>query len=486
MAAPKVKQLNQFAGGERSSASFMQREVMDVDTIFGNRSLAEVKKGLRNAGVEFVKVGFFDIDGIMRGKYLKIDKFMSALDHGFGFCDVVVGWDSNDQLYDSSKFTGWHTAYPDAMCRIIPETVRALPFEDNVPLFIAELSDKGETICPRGTLKRVLKRAADMGYGVNGAVEFEFFMFDETPESVREKNYQNLKPITPGNFGYSVLRSSVHSEFYHDLLNMCRDMRIPIEGLHTETGPGVLEAAIMYDEALESADRAALFKTFTKVLAERRGWMAAFMAKWNNKVPGQSGHIHLSLKDKKSGKSVFHDPKKPYRMSDTMRWFLGGQQALMPEFLAMIACTVNSYSRLVPGYWAPTNATWGVENRTTALRVIPGSEKSQRIEYRIAAADINPYIALAASIGSGLWGIENRIEPSKIVEGNAYTQQFPDRMQLPQTLTEAAGRLRKSKAANDLFGAAFVEHYAQSREWEEREFRKYITDWELQRYFEII
>lgn len=486
MAAPKVKPVNNLLAEAKLAGAASSSRVFDVDKVFGRKTVADIKKGLAQLGCEFVKVGFFDVDGIMRGKYMKIEKFLSALDNGFGFCDVVVGWDSNDQLYDSSKFTGWHTAYPDANCRIVTESVRALPFEPNIPLFIAELADRGEQVCPRGTLKRVLARAADMGFSVTGAVEFEFFMFNETPESVRAKNYQNLNPITPGNFGYSMLRSSVHADFYHELLEMCRDMRIPIEGLHTETGPGVLEAAIMYDEALESADRAALFKTFTKVLAQKRGWMAAFMAKWNNKVPGQSGHIHISLKDKKTGKPVFHDPKKPHKMSDAMRHFLGGQQSLMPEFLSMIACTVNSYSRLVPGYWAPTNATWGVENRTTALRVIPGSDKAQRIEYRIAAADINPYIALSAAIGSGLWGVERKIEPTKIVEGNAYEQKFPEKMQLPQTLSEAAGRLRQSKAAHELFGDVFVEHYAQSREWEEREFRKYVTDWELQRYFEII
>lgn len=468
------------------SAAQLQKPAMNVDKVFGKKTVPEIKKGLRDLNVEYVKVGAFDIDGILRGKYMKVDKFLSALDGGFGFCDVVFGWDSNDQLYDSATFTGWHTAYPDAQARIVPESVRAQPFEDNVPLFLAEFAGKAESICPRNLLKRVTKRAADMGFGVSAAVEFEFFVFDETPDSVRAKNYQNLKSITPGYFGYSVLRSSVQADFYHDLLNMCRDMRIPIEGLHTETGPGVLEAAILYDEALEAADRAALFKTFTKVLAQRRGWMAAFMAKWSNKWPGQSGHIHISLQDRKSGKPVFFDAKKPHNMSDTMRWFVGGQQALMPELLSMIACTVNSYSRLIPGFWAPTNATWGVENRTTALRVIPGAAKSQRVEYRIAAADINPYIALSASIASGLWGVENKIEPTPAVTGNAYDQKFPDSMQLPQTLTEAAGRLRKSKAARELFGKEFVEHYAQSREWEEREFRKAITDWELARYFEII
>ena len=164
------------------------------------------------------------------------------------------------------------------------------------------------------------------------------------------------------------------------------------------------------------------------------------MAKWSPNWPGQSGHLHMSLSDRK-GKGVFHDAKKPHAMSDAMRWFVGGQQALMPELLAMVASTVNSYRRLIPGFWAPTEASWGVENRTCALRVIPGSAASQRVEYRIAAADINPYVALAAAIGSGLYGIENKIEPDAPIEGNAYAQKFPKKRALPRTLTEAAERL---------------------------------------------
>ena len=176
------------------------------------------------------------------------------------------------------------------------------------------------------------------------------------------------------------------------------------------------------------------------MLAQRRGLMATFMAKWSNSVPGQSGHLHISLRAA-DGESVFHDPSKPHDMSDAMRWFVGGQQALMPELLAMVAGTVNSYSRLVPGYWAPTSATWGIENRTTALRVIRGGPSSQRVEYRIAAADINPYIALAAAIGAGLWGIEHRIEPDAPIEGNAYDREHPPHRRLPATLYEAAERL---------------------------------------------
>jgi glutamine synthetase len=247
----------------------------------------------------------------------------------------------------------------------------------------------------------------------------------------------------------------------------------------------VLEAALTYCDALEAADRAAIFKTFTKVLAQRRGLMATFMAKWSNQYAGQSGHLHLSLTNT-DGRTVFHDSTGDHQMSDEMRWFVGGQQALMPELLAMVASTVNSYSRLVPGHWAPTSATWGIENRTTALRVIRGGPSSQRVEYRIAAADINPYIALAAAIGSGLWGIEHRIEPDAPIEGNAYACEHAPLRRLPSTLYEAAQRLADSAPARALFGDTFVEHFAATRQWEEREFRKAITDWELARYFEII
>jgi glutamine synthetase len=361
-------------------------------------------------GLSHVKLGVVDLDGVIRGKYLARDKFCNALDQGFKFCDVIFGWDSHDQLYDKSTFTGWHTAFPDATARIDPSSCRDVPMEGGMLFFLGEFDGPAAELCPRRLLRRVVDRAANMGLAATVAAEFEFFVFDETPHSVREKGYRDLKNLTPGWFGYSMLRSSVESDFYHALLKLCDDMDMPLEGLHTETGPGVLEAAIQYTDALAASDRAAIFKTFAKVLAERQGRMLTFMAKWSNAYPGQSGHLHLSLRDT-VGTPVFHQDGRPGNMSDTMRWFVGGQQALLPELLAMVASTVNSYSRLIPGFWAPTDATWGIENRTCALRVIPGSPSSQRVEYRIAAADINPYLAIAVALASGLWGIEYRIEP---------------------------------------------------------------------------
>jgi glutamine synthetase len=432
-----------------------------------------------------VKVGVFDVDGVLRGKYMSRAKFESSLEDGFGFCDVVLGWDSKDQLYDNVRYTGWHTGYPDAAVRIIPESCRALPWEEPGVFFLAEFTGGAEKICPRGLLRRVLERARRMGYELHSGLEYEFFVFQETPDSVRAKHYRDLKPIAPGNFGYSVLRNSVWSEYYRSLLDTCERMDLPIEGLHEETGPGVIEAAIGVDGALAAADKAALFKTFAKVHAQKQGLMATFMAKWSPDYPGQSGHIHLSLREA-GGKPVFYDATAEHGMSEVMRWFVGGQQKLMPELLAMIAPTVNSYTRLIPGFWAPTDSAWSVDNRTCALRVICGSAKSQRVEYRVAAADANPYIALSAAVASGLWGIEQRIEPEPMIEGNAYERTLPPSLALPRTLWEGAQRLKASVVARDWFGEEFVDHFAATREWEEREFRRHVTDWELARYFEII
>ena len=454
-------------------------------TIEGVKTIEDVRAVIEDRKPGYVKVGVFDIDGIMRGKYMSCAKFLSALEKGFGFCDVVLGWDSKDQLYDNVTYTGWHTGYPDAPVRLLPDSIRELPFEDNTLFFLGEFADKAEAICPRGTLRRVIERASAMGFEALAGLEYEFFVFEENSHSIREKRYRGLKPMAPGFFGYSVLRNSVHSDFYRELLDTCEKMDFPLEGLHEETGPGVLEAAITVDKVLAAADKAALFKTFAKIVAQRSGLLATFMAKWSPDWPGQSGHIHMSLKDKE-GRAVFYDTAAPHRMSENMRHFVAGQQQLMPELLSMIAPTVNSFTRLIPGFWAPTEASWGVDNRTCALRVIPGSEKSQRVEFRVAAADANPYIVLAAALASGLWGIETKAALTDPVVGNAYDRKFPPELVFPRTLWEAAGRLKASAMAKDWFGEAFVEHYAATREWEEREFRKHITDWELDRYFEII
>jgi len=443
-------------------------------------------------GVKRIKLGVTDTDGILRGKYLTMDKARSVLKSGAGFCDCTFGWDSADVLYDNCAFSNWDKGFPDAPYQLVPESMRWLPDEPGTPFFLAELkADTADTfhpVCPRNVLKRVLARAEKMGLSIHLAYEYEFFIFDETPHSVREKNYRNLNNFTPGMFGYSILRNSVDSDLYHELLDYCDAMHMDLEGLHTETGPGVWEACLKHAPALEACDRATLFKTFSKVFFQKRNLMATFMAKWTLDYPGQSGHLHQSLWGLNDGKSAFYDQAGKGQMSEAMTHFVGGQLYGMRELSAMIAPTVNSYKRMVKGAWAPTAARWGIDNRTVALRVIQGSEKSQRVEHRLSAADGNPYLVAAAAIASGLHGIEKKIKPNDPVAGNGYDGQdeLPKEVQLPMTLREASEIFSQSEMAKEYLGQEFVTHYAASRDWETREYERAVTDWELQRYLEII
>ena len=437
---------------------------------------------LQSSGHSHVKIGVTDIDGVLRGKYMARDKLISSLSDGFGFCDVVLGWDTNDQLYDNTQITGWHRGYGDAPVRILPGTTRDLATEPDTLIVLGEFGGEHEAICPRAMLRRVLAKAETMGLRALAACEYEFLVVEETATSLAAKRFRDLAAHGLGNFGYSMIRNSVNTTFYRGLLDLCETMRMPLEGLHEETGPGALEAAIRVSDALEAADRAVLFKTYAKVLAQRNGLFASFMAKWDQSFPGQGGHVHVSLTDL-DGAPAFGSGGA---ISTVMRHFIGGLQVCAHELAALSAPTVNSYRRLVPGYWAPTAATWGVDNRTVAIRAISGGAKSQRVEYRVPGADTNPYLTVAATLGAGLWGIEHAIEPNEAMTGNAYVAEVPDSLRLPATLHDAAAALRGSAAARALFGDAFVDHFAATREWEEREFRRHVSDWELKRYFEII
>ena len=447
----------------------------------------EVIASLKGLPTEKVKVGVSDIDGIMRGKYIHKEKFYSAMDSGFGFCDVVFGWDMHDQCYDNTKLTGWHHGFPDAMVRLDLDTYRHVPWDNQVPFFLGDFvtaDGAPHPLCPRQALKRVLARAKKMGFTVMVGAEYEFFNFAETPQSWAAKRGVDPTPITDGMFGYSILRANQNRGYFNALMDEMGAFGIPIEGLHTETGPGVYEAAILFGEALEAADRAFLFKTAAKEIGARFGIMPSFMAKWNPKYPGCSGHVHQSLSDGK--KNLFHDANGRYGgMSKLFESYLAGQLAHMMEFAPMFWPTVNSYKRLVDGFWAPVKPTWGVDNRTASFRALPGSPKSTRLETRCPGADMNPYLAIAASIAAGLTGVEKNMKLTvKPISGdNKGTEDIP---RAPRSLIETTRIYRGSKLARDWFGPDFVDHFAATREWEWRQWQDAVTDWELKRYFEIV
>ena len=436
---------------------------------------------------DYVKVAVTDADGILRGKYMAKDKFLSAADGGFGMCNVVLGWDMADECYDDATYTGWHTGYPDARVRIDLGTHRRIPWEGGRPFFLGEFEQPdGEPlpICPRQLLRRVIGRATELGFEPVFGLEFEWFNFAETPDTAAAKGHRDLDPISPGMFGYSVIRHSHNAEFFDALMGQLRDYRIPLEGLHTETGPGVLEAAILHSDTLEAADRAVLFKTATKEIGARVGILPTFMARIAADLPGCSGHHHQSLLEAATGESVFHDPDDRASMSPLFRSYVAGQLAYLGDLLPMLAPTLNSYKRLVEGYWAPTRPTWGIDNRTVALRVIPGGPKSTRLETRLPGSDVNPYLSVAACLAAGLRGIAEGLElDTDPVSRSGYDSTAP---RYPTTLEEATRRFSDSAVARELLGDEFVEHFATSRRWEWKESLKAVTDWELRRYFEIV
>jgi glutamine synthetase len=447
----------------------------------------DIVEAIRASNAGKVKVAVADIDGILRGKYLHRDKFFSAVEGGFGFCDVVLGWDLHDQCYDNTQLTGWHHGFPDAMVRLDLATHRKVPWDANVDFFLGNFvtaEGKPHPLCPRQVLKRVLARAEKLGYTAMVGSEYEFFNFAETPQSWAEKKGMAPTTITSGMFGYSLLRANLNREYFNALMDDMAAFGIPIEGLHTETGPGVYEAAIMFSEALEAADRAILFKTAAKEIGARFGIMPSFMAKWSAQYPGCSGHLHQSLSD--GSKNLFHDPKgRNGGMSKLFESYVQGQLDNLMGMAPMFWPTVNSYKRLVDGFWAPVKPTWGVDNRTATFRVLPGSPKATRLETRAPGADMNPYLATAAVLAAGLEGVEKgkKLTTKPITGTNVGAENIP---RAPRSLIETTRIFRESKVARDWFGDDFVDHFAATREWEWRQWQDAVTDWELRRYFEII
>lgn len=435
-----------------------------------------------------VKIAITDIDGVLRGKYISTQKFLSAVETNLGFCDVVFGWDSGDVAYDNAAFTGWHTGYPDAMVKLVISSFRKIPWEGGMPFFLGEIINRDgspSAVCPRQLLKTVLKEAKQLGYLPYFSQEFEWYNFAETPQSANDKQFRDLRALTPGMFGYSVLRTTLQNAYFSDLFELLGSFSIPLEGLHTETGPGTYEAAIEYAELPEAADRAVLFKSAVKEIAYKNGAMATFMAKINESLPGCGGHVHQSLWDVEATNNLFYDEKDETKISSLLRNYIAGQLHCLPQILPMFAPTINSYKRLVEGAWAPTTLTWGVDNRTVALRVLPGSHKSARLETRVPGADVNPYLAMAAALASGLYGIRNHLELQQPAsKGNGY-RDFSNGT-LPATLYEATRDMKQSELAREILGEKFVEHFVQTREWEWRQHLKAVTDWEYKRYFEII
>ncbi|OAX35814.1 glutamine synthetase/guanido kinase [Rhizopogon vinicolor AM-OR11-026] len=473
------------------------------------KSIDDLKQLLRD-DVK-VKVAGIDVDGVLRGKFMSKDKFLSAASaQGFGFCSVIFGWDMHDTVYTKELgISNRQNGYSDLVAVIDLSTFRRIPWENNVPFFLVSFlnPETSAPICadPRGILRKVSDDAAARGMTCVAGVEFEYFNFKETPESAAEKKFTRLQPLTPGMHGYSLLRTQLNQDYFHALFDESLKFGIDIEGHHTETGPGVLETALAYTSALRMADNAILYKFLAKSIGLKHGVLPSFMAKpWSN-LPGCSGHIHVSLKDgegrnafaisdvdSQHGRTdaAFEDTKY---LSQDAEYFLAGVLDGLPDVMPMFVPTINGYKRLVGGeaFWAPNSVTYGYDSRAASVRIIsPPSvpPSATRLEIRVPGADMNPYFAMSAIFQLGMRGIRKQL---KLTTPPISTYQSdPARKKevvvLPCSLEEATKvMMRPDSIAREVFGDDFVDHFGGTRQHEVKLWNEAVTNWEVERYLEL-
>jgi len=446
--------------------------------------LEQVRQLIRERGIEVVEIGGADMDGVFRGKRVLASTFLEGCPAGFPQCDVIFGWDIAEQLIDGLAVGSADTGFADIVMHPDLATFRVVPWEEKTAAVVCDYAtEDGEplAISPRQVLRRVVERAAAAGYLPKMAAEFEVRLFREDQQSLRAKGYTDLEPLSPGLNCYSLHHASLDEDVVGRIRRLLVEFGLPVEGYNREHGEGMYEINLHYADAVTSADYALLYKSAAKEIAGQVGVVPTFMAKYDDRIDGCSGHLHQSLWS--GERNVFWDESAPHHASDLLRSYVAGVLATLPEFMALYAPNVNSYKRFVAGSWAPTSAAWGFENRTAALRAITTSHVGARIENRVAGADVNAYLGFAASLAGGLYGIERGLEPPQPVAGNAYAQEAPA---LPRSLAEAIERFAASSIAREVFGDEFVDHYARMRRWEVECSQRAVTDWERRRYFEQV
>lgn len=450
--------------------------------------LSEVERLIAERGIEVVKVGGADMDGVYRGKRVLSKHFISGCrDGGFPQCSVIFGWDIGEDLIDGLASGSADTGYADIIMRPDLETFRLVPWEERAATVVCDYAEEDGRpldISPRQVLRRVLEQVASAGYKAKTAVELEMRLFREGQQSLREKGYAGLTPLSPGMNCYSLHHASLDEDVVGRIQRLMIEYGVPIEGYNREHGEGMYEMNIHYADALAAADQTLLFKSGCKEITAQCDVVPTFMAKYSDLVDGCSGHLHQSLWSRDGERNLFWDADVPTHASALLQSYVAGVLATLPEFMLLYAPNVNSYKRLVPGSWAPTNVTWGFDNRTAALRVITTSSAATRIENRVPGSDVNAYLGLAATLAGGLHGIEHKLDCPPPIEGDAYrTSEAPA---LPRSLAEAIDRFEESALAREYFGEAFVDQYSRMRRWEADTFRRVVTDWERRRYFEQV
>ncbi|MFY0543504.1 glutamine synthetase family protein [Brevibacillus sp. H7] len=458
-----------------------------AESYTGLLTVDELERAMRQGAVDNLMIAIIDMQGRLMGKRLTADYCLrGGLRKGTHFCTYLLGTDMGMNTPSGYSLMNWESGYGDWLAKPDWSTLRVIPWQEKTALVLADAVDEktGELIpiAPRSVLKRQLQKAAESGFRPYMASELEFYLFRQTYEEIHHQGYERFQPAGHYNEDYNLLQGTRNEKIFRKIRNHMVQAGIPIESSKGEAYTGQHEINVLYDEALVSADRHVIFKHGAKEICMQEDYAITFMAKPHHQWTGSSGHLHVSLRDLDGKHNLFYDPEaQPYGMSMIMQHFLAGVIAYVRDFSLFYAPTVNSYKRYAPDSWAPVHAVWSHDNRTSGLRIV-GEEKSLRIESRIPGADINPYLAYSAMIGSGLLGIQQKLPLPEEWKGNAYSARGVPRV--PYSLYEAMALWKESDAVREVLGEQAAEHYWNTARVEQQAFQSVVTSWERARYFE--
>lgn len=452
----------------------------------GNISFDQLKKMVAAGDIDTVLAAAVDMQGRLIGKRFLAKFFVeSAYDETHG-CNYLLANDIDMEPVPGYKAASWSQGYGDFVMKPDLGTIRIVPWLEKTALVLNDIQDhhthEDLPHSPRAILRKQVARLKERGWIGYFASELEFYLLEESYDSAREKHWQNLRSASPYIGDYLIGITSKEEDYMRRLRNDMQAAGIPIENSKGEWGPGQEEINVRYAEALEMADRHVVLKNGAKEIAHQMGKAVTFMAKYNYGLAGNSSHIHNSLWSADGKTPLFYDKNGPWTLSELGRQWAAGQLKYAKEFTWFLAPYINSYKRFQAGTFAPTKIMWSEDNRTAGFRLCGEGTKGIRMECRIGGADLNPYLAFAALIAAGLAGIDEKLELQKPFVGDAY--QAAKLPEIPKTLRDATETMAKSKMLKAAFGEDVVEHYVHTARWEQLEYDRRITDWELHRGFE--
>ncbi|WP_417771308.1 glutamine synthetase family protein [Stappia sp.] len=451
----------------------------------GNLTFEALIKAVDDGSIDTVLACIVDMQGRLMGKRFHARNFIEHSFEETHCCNYLLATDLEMYTVEGYAATSWAGGYGDYVMKPDLSTLRPLPWLEGTVMVLCDVLDhhthQAVPHSPRAMLKTQVARLEAMGLTAMMATELEFFLFEKSFEEIRKSGFRDLEPLSAYNEDYSILLTSREEAVMRPVRNHLVAAGVPVENSKGEAEAGQEELNIRYAEALACADHHAIAKHATKEIAWQHGHAVTYMPKWHHAKVGSSAHVHQSLWTK-SGEPVFFDKDAPHGMSQTMRHYMAGLIRYAPDYTCFLAPYINSYKRFQKGTFAPTKTAWSIDNRTAGFRLCGEGSKAVRVECRIGGSDLNPYLALAAQLAAGIRGMEEKLELDDPVTGDIYqARRLKD---VPRSLRAASETLRKSKMLREAFGDAVIDHYVRAAEWEQEEFDRVVTDYEIARGFE--